>query len=190
MIGERSWWIGFLASWEEEANQILGRNGVPRVRMLGNPALHTEIALAEQRVGFSFTRSLKDFYLATNGFVIPHMDAEDGRILPVQELSFNVPAIEKMRGDFHASSPIPRRGWWQWFPQSELIRSVFITPIIDSAFYSVIGDEECHELQAWTWFNRGESCKFPSFAQMMIFERARILDAMQYLESMDAIRRT
>ncbi|OZG69941.1 hypothetical protein BTA51_28590 [Hahella sp. CCB-MM4] len=180
-------WQKFLKCWESETLEQLTESSVAteleqlivdRQRQSYEPALELEITEKEQELGITLPRSYRDFLLASNGWLQPRLDDEDGQVLPVKKVGYfsdlypdEYKAImgenlgrNANDGDFsEEQDPI-------LFNKSDLRKSIAISDYVNNGVYLINLNQKSPENESSVWFFSSKHpgvYRFVSFAHMM-----------------------
>lgn len=194
-------WQAFLRDWDVQARDLMQRlpeSNDPateefnvRATLLQEGATDENLAAGARALGMTLPESLQRFYRASNGLIVPVLDAEHARIVGAEHLAFlrdNEPWIildreadrfdmpdEQYRRYGRAQNPLA-------IPSKYFRGLVQLCPMVDSAVLvlnpQVVTAEG--EWEAWRMsFEAPGTIRFPTFEAMMLELKERSLRSLR-----------
>lgn len=145
-------------------NRSVFKELVARGTLLFEPA---EIAQDVSEFLAVLPQQLLDVYGRTDGFIVPCMDAEDGRFLRLSEI--------KRLDEVQLNVSFPSGGQERARFTSQMVgSSLLLSEMIDSAFYAL----NRYDGSVWALFHHGEDTRYENFEQFLMGETSRILQLL------------
>lgn len=196
--GNPETWAQFLECWTDESLLAYSKaddlTEMERVilkrKSQGFPAATREqIADKEKELNIDLPKSYKDFFLASNGWFMPHLDYGDGLILPIDKVSY----FSEIAPEFYSivTEALNNGPFVSGFTRSEIannqedytenqnsvlfeerhfINSIAISEDVDAGIYLINVHKNTPENELEIWFyssNHPGVEKFVSFAHLM-----------------------
>lgn len=193
-------WDVFLSCWEKETinklekqNELLSKlqeDVMIKKTQKYKPATVIEIETTEKRLNTKLPQSYKDFLSVTNGWIQIDMDAEDGRILPVEQIDFTKNLYAELGKGWYKGI-VSDKDYFNYSKTQDaaLIRGQFIdnslaiSDVVDSGVYllnpNVVDDDG--EWEAWFlgWHLPG-AIRFNTFAGLMRYAYYKSIHTPDY----------
>lgn len=198
-------WKPFLLQWSQEVLALVRSGKEPtamesevlRSQYQGFPgATDREIAAAEARLGVTLPPSYKAFLKASNGWRQIAMDADDGKMFPVEQIDWFREKYPESIRNWTLSTPasilfpVPDDKYFVYGPEQDPVNmrneylkdALCISEQIDAAVYllnpKVVTKDG--EWEAWFFgYKLPGANRYRSFKEMMEAEYPRILDGLE-----------
>lgn len=195
-------WRRFLEAWSTDVLSLLraidpsvrdepGEHSLAKGTLLREPASSDAIASMERRIGRSVPESYKRFLLASNGFMVHGMDAQDGLLRPTDRIGWLKESEPQLVSAWSQStSHVPDDLYYYYGPDQDPmhLRSEYmsgalqISDFVDSAVVllnpAVIDTRG--EWEAWDFGNAFPGAyRYQSFEELMEGLRTRTIEGMR-----------
>lgn len=185
-VGNVAGWRQFLKCWQTETMAFLHSDGaqtpmdkevLDRGSLMFEEATRSAIEDAEHRLGMSFPKSVKDFWMASGGWIQLRLDADDGKIYGPAEID----RIATLYPDLINADALPDSSDEDYFTYSESqdsidVRESYIetafamSEMVDAGLYVLNPSVKTEDGEWEAWFLGWElpgALRFKSFAHLM-----------------------
>ncbi|PHV62259.1 SMI1/KNR4 family protein [Cyanobacterium aponinum AL20118] len=200
-------WLDFLEKWSQEALEILSPlqkeenisslteselEFLTTKTLLKPPATPSQIENLENRLRKKLPPSYKDFLRTSNGWIQLAMDAEDGILWSTEEVDWLIKQEPELVETWHngRDNYVSDEKYFVYGKEQDCIdvrteylcSALALSPLIDSAIYLLNPQVVTNDGEWEAWFFGNElpgANRYPSFAQMMIAEKERVLYSLK-----------
>jgi hypothetical protein len=209
-------WRRFLGEWSAEVLRLLKQipaeqrsalieRSIAEGSLLRDPATPEAVAALELRIGRSLPESYRRFLLASNGFVVHGLDAEDGALRPAEDIGWlrsNEPGL--VAAWSRDDSQVPDDVYFYYGPDQDPVHlrteympsTLQVSDLVDSVVILLNPEivDARGEWEAWDFGNAFPGAyRYQSFEDLVFGLRTRTLEGLRQLVAflpMLAARRT